>query len=455
MRYNSFEVNYLISLISSTLNKRIPPNPIRFTQWRDLFYLAEYHNITNIAYYSLIGVYDQIPEVWKNRFAKVFRKWVTISSIQEKEISALREALEDEAIDYMILMDWEMKRYYPQSDVRAVDDIGILIRTGHGRDVKRLMSRLEYHHETGDENGTMVYHKSTRFQVVFYQKLFTDNRRLSPYYSKIWKKLKSAVGYGSRYALGVDDFYIYMMTNICNTYAKGETDARHILDIFQYIKKNKDEMNRTYIDMELGKLELAKMAKCLENVGALWIGVYEGDETRQCRDVEEYIWSKGAYGRETSRQLLPMIDEMEIWQIRDRRKKKMTKTLRWFFPKAEQMRGRYPVVARAKALLPVFWMARLISLLGFLIKIRYGAVRRFLTLKLHEMMMHGRDTVIEPLEDKTPLVKEEPLVLTEELVAAVKEPVAPVKKTVAVEETINGTIAKTEEIPPLSQSTTL
>lgn len=444
MRYNSFEVNYLISLVSSTLNKRIPPNPIRFTQWRDLFYLAEYHNITNVAYYSLIGVYDQIPEVWKNRFAKIFRKWVTISSIQEKEISTLREALEDSAIDYLILMDWEMKKYYPQPDMRAVDDIGILIRPGRERDVKHLMSRLEYHHEAEDEDGTMVYHKSTRFRVIFYQKLFTDNRKLSPYYAKIWKKLKSAVGYGTRYALGVDDFYIYMMVNICNAYAKGETDARHILDIFQYLKKNKDEMNRAYIDMELGKLELAKMTKCLEDVGALWIGVYEGDETRQCRDVEEYIWSKGAYGRETSRQLLPMIDEMEIWQIRDKRKKKIVKRFRWFFPKVEQMRGRYPMVARVKALLPVFWIVRLVNLLGFLIKIRYGCVRRFLTLKIHEKLMHGRDAVIAPLAETAPLVMEKPSAVAEKAAVEMSEE----------QEVIAGTKAKTEEAPPLSQSTT-
>lgn len=398
MRYNSFEVNYLISLISSTLNKRVAPYPARFTQWRDLYYLAEYHDISNIAYYALIGVYDHVPEVWRNRFAKIFRKWVTISNIQEKELSVLKDALEDESIDFMFLKEWEIKKYYPQWDIRAVEDVEILIRPGGERDVKWLMNKLGYHREDEDENGTLVYHKSVRFRIIFRQKIFSDNRKIYSYFEKTWKRARSAVGFGTRYALGVDDFYIYMIADTCDTYARGDVDARHILDIFLYLKKNREQMNQTYIDTELGKLEFAKMAKCLEDVGALWLGVYEGDAVRQCRDVEEYIWSKGAYGRETSCQLLPMIQDMEVWQIHDARKKRMLKILHWFFPKVEQMKGRYPILRRSKALLPLFWIIRLLTMAGFLIKIRCGRLYRLIMLKLNKRRLRRKKHFTDRME---------------------------------------------------------
>lgn len=396
MRYNSFEVNYLISLISSTLNKRIPQNPVRYMDWRELFYLAEYHDISNIAYYALIGLFGQVPEIWRTRFAKIFRKWVTVNRIQEKEILLLKAALEDEAIDYMFLKDWEMKRYYPQPDMRAVEEIRILIRLSDERTVKHLMRKLGYHHVTEEQEYTRVYYKSARFQIIFYLKLFADNRKISPYFAKVWKKASPAAGYGHRYALGVDDFYIYMMSDICNAYAKGEAEARHILDIHLYLKKNQEQMNRTYIDTELGRLELIKMVKRLEDVGALWLGVYEGDETRQCRDIEEYVWSKGSYGRESSSELLPMIRDMEIWQIIENRKQRINKIIRWFFPKSELMAGRYPVLARAGVLLPLFWLFRLLSMVGFLIKIRYRCIYRFVMLKTHSVMSRNKRSAPSP-----------------------------------------------------------
>lgn len=416
MTYRTFEANYLISLISASLNQRSTPIPVRATEWRELYYLAEYHDVTNIAYYSLIGLYDQIPERWKNRFSKIFRKWVSNGEVQTKEVTAVMEALEEDLIDYVMLKDWILSRYYPQTDMRVVEDVAILIRQRDIKDVQYTMRELGFHQEIDPEDGVISFFKKGTYRIVFYTNLFENNRKFSQYYNKVWKKLKSAVGFGVRYAFTVDDFYVYMLADICDLYARGEVDARSIVDLHLYRKKHGEELDRVYIEMELNKLELFKMAECLESLADLWFGVYEGEGIRQCKDVEEYIWSKGAYGRETSIQLLPMINDSKIWRIRDARKKKIIKVLRWFFPKLEKMKGRYPSVQQLKILLPVYWIMRLLSMIFFLVKINFLRIRRFITIKLHERW--GKDEMMEleflnqlerfekeSLEEKTPQEK--------------------------------------------------
>lgn len=393
MTYRNFEANYLISLISASLNQRSTPVPVRATEWRELYYLAEYHDVTNIAYYSLLGLYDQVPERWRNRFSKIFRKWVSIGEVQTKEVASVMDALEEDLIDYVMLKDWTMSRYYPQTDMRVVEDVKILIRQRDIKDIRYTMKEMGFHQEIDPEDGVIAFFKKGTYRIVFYTNLFEDNRKLSQYYNKVWKKLKSAVGFGVRYAFSVDDFYIYMVADICDLYARGEVDARCIIDLYLYRKKHEEELNLVYIEMELNKLELLKMVKCLENLSDLWFGVFEGEEIRQCKDVEEYIWSRGAYGRETSIKLLPMINDSKIWRIWDARKKKIIKVIRWFFPKSENMKGRYPSAKSLRIFLPVYWIMRLLSMLFFAVKITLVRFRRFIVIKSHERW--GKDEMPE------------------------------------------------------------
>lgn len=384
MKYRHFEANYLISLLSSILNQRTPPSPVHATDWRELFYLAEYHDITNIACYALIAVFDNVPGVWKERFFKSFRKWVSIASTQEREVQAVSKTLEYCQIDFILLREWLLRDYYPQTDMRVVKDIEVLIRPEDEKDVRRVMKQLGYHCEGKDEYGTIAYYKTIDCRFVFYQKLFPDNRKLRTYFSKVWKQAKQIYPDGSQYIWNIDDLYIYLVSAICDRYAKEEVDTRDIIDIHLYTKRYKDDLNRIYIDEILASLELNKMAKHLEDLGSLWFGVYEGEEVRDHRDIEEYIWSKGAYGCEISEKLLPMILDMNIWRIKDARRKRIQKWIRWFFPKLSYMRSRFPIVDKVRVLLPLLWIIRLILMLCVFIKIKFIKLYRAITLKLHE-----------------------------------------------------------------------
>lgn len=386
MRFRNLEINYLIALLASTLNKRTTPAPLRALDWRELYYLAEYHNITNICFYSLIGLYDVIPDIWKERFSKIFRKWVGIYAAQEKDITTLMDELEEEKIDYMMSKDWMMKRCYPQAEMRIVEDIVILIKPRYEKSVRALMKEMGYHCEESDDGIALSFYKNTNFSIIFVQQLFNDNPKLENYYQKPWKKLRTAVGYGTRYAFSIEDQYIYMMASACNLYAEGEIDARHIIDIFLYLKRYKNDMDILYIEQELVKLELDKISKCLVDVGDMWLGVYEGGDAGDSRDVEEYVWSKGSYGRETSARLMPMLIDLNLWRIREARKKKIIKFLRWIFPRASHMVNRFPSIEQRKLLLPFYWILRWFVLCGFALNLCFVRLKRSMSRKLYEKL---------------------------------------------------------------------
>lgn len=393
MRYRIFEANYLISLLSSILNQRTPPNPVRATDWRELFYLAEYHDITNIACYALIAVFDKVPEVWKNRFFKSFRKCVSDASTQEKEFKLVLEGLEYCQIDYILINGWLIRDYYPQPDMRVVEDIELLVSPDDEKDIRKLMEKLGYHYEGRNSQGKMAYFKSINSRVVFYQKLFPDNRKLRTHFAKIWKQAKLLSVDSSQYLLNIDDYYIYLIAMTCDAYAKEEIDARYIIDLYLYRKKHEEQMNQTYIDENLVRLELDKMARYLEDIGQLWFGVYEGENAQNCKDIEEYIWSKGSYGRDISIKMLPMILDMQVWMIRDQRREKVKKILNWFFPSPSYMRSSFPIVDKVRILLPLLWIFRLLWMGFSYIRIKIIHINRIMTLKSHEREL-------QKLEDK-------------------------------------------------------
>lgn len=390
MAYRSMETNYLISLLSSVMNKRMPSSPVRAIEWRSLFYLAEYHDITNFIYYALIGVSDGVPDIWKERFSKIFRKWVSANGEQVKEVASLLDGLDAYNIDYMVLEDWLMKDYYPQPDMRAVEDIMILVKPGNEKKIKTLMRELGYHREMSEETEVFSFFKTIRCRILFYTELFSRNRKLRPYFSKIWQHAQLIPGCQCRYSLNIDDFYIYLQSAICDAYANSEVDVRDIIDIHLYLRKYREDLNWPYIETTLTKLELINMARCLEAVGDLWFGVYEGDGVRECRDVEEYIWSKGDYGRKTSETLLPLMLDMEIWKIKDARKERICKFIRWWFPKTDYIQGLYPKVEKNQYLLPFFWILRLLHLASTSIWMRFIRIRRTLSLKLNQKLEKRR-----------------------------------------------------------------
>lgn len=383
MKYRNLESSYLISLLSSIFSQRTPPSPARAIDWRELFYLAEYHDITNISCYALIGLYDEIPTNWKDRFNTVFRKRVTVSGAQEKEAKNVLDALENAHIDYILLRTWQMREFYPQLDMRVTDDLELLIRPEQELSAKNVMEHMEYYYGGGDDYGSMIYYKSENLHIIFKQKLFAGNHKLQPYYGKIWKQARLSEGSISRYVLSIDDFYLYLLASVCDAFAREEADARDIIDIHLYLKHYKAFLNRTYIDTVLGQLELNKLVKYLEELSDLWFGVYEGEEPRICKDIEEYIWSKGAYGHDTAVKLLPMIMDMEIWRIKDARRLRIRRKLQWLFPKADYMKSSFPIVEKLKILLPVCWILRLLRMGYFSARIRVIGVYRIVALKFH------------------------------------------------------------------------
>lgn len=378
MRYKSFEANYLLSLLSAILRQGIPPTPVRGTNWREFFFLGEYHDVASTSYYALIGLYEEIPQAWRERFSKGFRKCVTVNTYQMKEVSQVLKALESKHINCMIMPDWIMKGYYPQQDMRVVEDIEILIDLTDEKQLKKLMEDLGYRYDGTDLYGNIAFFKTVSCRFIFKNELFGHNKRFRGSFSKIWKKVELRDGHTHLCQPSLEDFYILMICNICDRYARETIDIRDLMDIYLFLHMHDKEMNWTYIDTYLTSLDIGQFSKYLEKVSDVWFdkNTKLDDDVKTCRDIEDYILSKGSYGREESIRLLSLITDMEIWQIRDKRKEQIKNTVQWFFPDFRYMEGIFPLLEKIPVLLLFFWIIRLFRLLFFSIKIRTIKISR-------------------------------------------------------------------------------
>lgn len=373
MIYKASVSSYLTHVLSAVLNNKPVSLPPKNLEWSSFSQLSEEHRVSGTAYYALLGCQENITKEWKDTYSYRFRKAVTLDHQQKKEVERIEQIFERKGIRNILLSSWNMKNFYPQSDMRYVEQIEFLF---HAKEEKQLVSAMRsigYEYKGMNIYGDLFFSiDNYDWKVMFRRTLFAHNRKFRKFFLKIWDWAVLCANTQYSYQFSIENFYILLMSRLCDRYAYRTIDIRDIMDLYVYLKAYGDQLNRSYIDTELTALNICAFSKYLEGLCMMWFNeeVKLEEGTTICMDLEEYIFSKGAYGFDTSLQLLPMITDIDIWRLKDQRHTRVMKLVRWFFPELRYMEGIYSILEKRAFLLGFFWLHRLIRLFFYFIKAR-------------------------------------------------------------------------------------
>ena len=283
---------YLIYLIRCVLHNRIPAKEkLDKMDLSGVFAVAKAHSLAAIAAYALesAGIYD-------NSFEEAKNKAIRMNIILDVERDNILNEMEKAGIWYMPLKGAVLKDMYPQIGMREMADNDILFDATKSQSVKEIMGTLGFTTEHFGGSNHDVYQKPPVCNFEMHNALFSRSRgeKLFAYYADVRNRLIKDADSGFGRHFFNEDFYIYITAHEYKHFSHGGTGLRNLVDRYVFLNHCSDDLDTSYIETELSKIELLDYEKKSRNLALkLFNGVKLDAEEKQYLDY--YIFS-GTYG---------------------------------------------------------------------------------------------------------------------------------------------------------------
>lgn len=342
---------YLATLINAQLEaKEVPDVPADITV-AEIVKIARENHMVHLLLGALVRA-NNVSEEEKNGLRAMVMRSIVKTTAQVQEHRALEKRFEEDGIMNQPMKGAILRFYYPSPEMREMSDIDMLIAAQDMEKAKVALDELGYvllqsikHHDIYQKKPFMVLeaHKT------LYDK--TVDRNQFGYFTNFSRtKLKEGARY--TYTFGDEDFYVYMMAHMAKHFYQMGCGVRHLVDVYIYMNRFGETMDRKYLDVELEKCGILTFTKHMEKLARIWLAGEES--TPLYDDLFEYMLGSGIYGK----------DENGIWNrlADEKHKEKEVSQFRlkvwYFFPPLHYMAEDYHYLDEKPWLLPWAWLVR-------------------------------------------------------------------------------------------------
>lgn len=359
-----YEERYLLILLSAVMNQKPSPEPIRSLDWEKMYRLADYHGVAHAVHYGILGLDQEIPQaVRKQFFDKYLESVYRVERLQKSEMQ-LVAMMEHEKINCFYLSYSDIVKNYPIEEMCCRESIEIGSSRKSTRILWDILKKVDFEDRKTDETGKLFY-RIPGIRVLNFDYTLFFSASMRRFFKSLLKSSPLQSGSKNIRELPLDDRYLFLMCRLTDNYARGNISLSQILDFWIFYKTYGESFNWPYIYGKLKKIKIAEFSERLEHLILRWFGtgaVIENVEIYEA--MESYILSKGIDGREISSKLLPLIKTVADCYARNRSLEELRKLISWLFPDRRYMETIYPLLGKARVLLPFFWILRLWRYLG-------------------------------------------------------------------------------------------
>lgn len=340
------DAQYLIRLLGALLRGETAPELPEECSYEQVFALAKRHSVAGMAYYAAETLNSppagELAAAWRQLRDKALVKDIT----QLTELEALSAAFTAGGVRFLPLKGCIIKGLYPQTDMRTMSDIDVLIDPENAARARDIMLSLGYSCEHFDYEHHDVYFKPPVMNVEVHRELMgADGREFEVVFSDPWGMCGKPDGL--RYEFCADAFFAYILAHAIKHMDEGGTGIRTVMDVWVCLNSEMP-IDREKVLTMLEPSGKSGRARLLIGLSEVWFG--ERSHTEQTLALEQYILGSGTYGNVTNM----ISNDMQ-------RTGKKTYVLRLIFPTFEHMKRQYPVLKKAPVLLPFCWVVRLVT----------------------------------------------------------------------------------------------
>lgn len=297
-----------------------------------------------------------IPPEYLTELQKRAMIMITHSVRRENEANRIFDLLKENNIEFLPLKGAVLQYMYPETGMRFMSDIDVLIKQEQYTRIEKLMQNAGYDFVC-ESNHEYVWDKKNVLHIEFHKWLIPSyNKDYFAYYGNGWRLAKQEEG--SRYKMSDEDFLVYIFTHLAKHYRDSGIGLKHFIDIWVYLH-NKPELDERYIEGELVKLQLSDFYKNVLYTLQVW---FDGAKSNEASDLITYwTFSGGAYGCYEKNILSTAVKEAA--EKNGKNDNRITRLFRAVFMPYEQMCQKYSFLKKAPILLPVMWVVRIVTAL--------------------------------------------------------------------------------------------
>lgn len=342
---------YLIRIIKAALTDYKLKCPKEEFDWNELLRLSQKHKITALVGTTLLSEKIELPEQIKQSFLKDINKNILLDTMQENERRKLSQAFEKENLNYMLMKGYNLKKLYPESYMRYMCDIDILIDNEIYEKYESVMLKLNYEKQT-ESDHEHIFTKKSIINIELHKSIVpTYYKDLYNYYGNGWKYAQSPEG-SSRYEYSLENQYVFLIVHLAKHYQGSGIGISHFIDI--YVMNNKCSYDKVYVQTELEKLGLVKFHTNVLQLLDYWFCDKQPDKS--ILDMNEYVISGGAYG--SMKNHLATETMLGIEKYGNEKSARRAKRLEVIFPTVKRLAEEFLILDKYPVLYPVFLVYR-------------------------------------------------------------------------------------------------
>ena len=340
---------YTSKLIKATLgNVKADPIPGEINI-SELITVAVKGQLPYLLFHSLLKNCIDSEEV--DYMKKVLVQSTMKTFVQVFAAKEITDAFEKAGIRHQMLKGTIMKRIYPSPEMREMSDIDLVVYDESLDRAAQLLEGMGYTNH-GLIKHHMIFSKGSNLMVEVHWCLFDANTDKKQHvYFKDNFKAKLKAGTENTYEFSTEDFYIYMISHMAKHFFETGCGIRNLVDIYIYINKYGNQMDKEYLDKELNTCGILDFEKNMRELAFIWLDDKECDDFYE--NLFEYMVESGIYGK----------TENGIWSqlAKETNDNNENIKIHYYFPTIKFMREKYPWLYKAPYLLPVAWFIRGIS----------------------------------------------------------------------------------------------
>lgn len=324
------------------------------------FYLATRENGFSGLFFQSIPQENLEPEIYK-RLEMDFFAYVARDAKQAELVSQLQNIFKENQIKFIFLKGVHIKKLYPQSYMRAMGDIDVLIEENDLKKVHQLFKAAQI---TCTERSSFhdVFWTMDELVIEVHPKLKREfNNKLDRLVDDPW----AFAHIKDKYEYQFDPAYeiCYIVYHLAKHLQLSGIGLRSILDVGIFIRYYEKEINQDRLEELLSLSQMTSFFQNMVYLNQAYFGLenqleimkdYQMDE-KLLENFTDFVAIAGIHG--TGSKFNHFTSRLATSQME--KKGKMGFLFQKLFPSYYELKGIYPFVGKSRLLYPIGWIMRL------------------------------------------------------------------------------------------------
>ena len=217
----------MIDMIGCGLKGTTMPVPERFSL-RNIFDFALRHQIFPLVFNAVEKDESFKTDETLVGFDKKYAALCVLDGWQRTSFETISDAFERKGIDYMPLKGSVYKTIYPETYMRSMGDIDILIREEKKDEIISEMEDIGFSF-IKESDHELVFEDLGVITIELHKRLIPSyNLDFDKYYSDPWRF--AAKNDGHRFAMTDEDFFVYAFTHFAKHYRDRGAGIKYVVD---------------------------------------------------------------------------------------------------------------------------------------------------------------------------------------------------------------------------------